>query len=66
MTSSKPTKVGSFHSQEKRKKMAITKIQYQSSCPYGHEEIDFVDLEHRKYVYCYECKKKYFQEDYEC
>jgi len=46
--------------------MAITKIQYQSSCPYGHEEIDFIDLEYRKYVYCYKCKKKYFQEDYEC
>ena len=26
MTSSKPTKVGSFHSQEKRKKMAQTKL----------------------------------------
>ena len=42
--------------------MAITKIQYQSSCPYGHEEIDYVDLQHRKYVYCYECKKKYINE----
>ena len=47
-------------------RMAITEIQYQSSCPYGHKEIDFVDLEHRKYVYCYKCKQKYFQEDYEC
>lgn len=33
-------------------------------CPYGHKNIDFVDLGDRKYVYCYSCKKKYSLGDY--
>jgi hypothetical protein len=35
-----------------------------SSCPLGHTDIDFVDLENLKYTFCYECNKKYYKEDY--
>jgi len=38
MTSSKPTKVGSFHSQEKEKKMAQTKFKMLINCI--HKESD--------------------------
>lgn len=35
-------------------------------CPKGHENIDIVDIPQRGwYVYCYDCKKKYFEEDYD-
>ena len=34
-------------------------------CPFGHKVIDFVNLIHRKYTYCYTCKKKFSQGDYE-
>jgi len=45
--------------------MAVTRIQFQSSCPFGHKEIDFVDLGHRKYIFCYRCNKQFIQEDFE-
>lgn len=45
--------------------MAITKIKYQSACPYGHENIDFIDLVHRQFIFCYNCNKKYIQKDFE-
>lgn len=45
--------------------MGVTRIKFQSACPYGHEEIEYIDLTHRAYVFCYTCKKQYIQEDFE-
>lgn len=33
-------------------------------CPHGDKEVDFVNLGHRQYVFCYVCQCKYFEEDY--
>lgn len=40
------------------------KIKWQPACPYGHENIDYVDLGHRDYIFCYKCNKQYIQEDF--
>ena len=32
-------------------------------CPKGHDNCDMVQLSN-KYVFCYTCKEKYFEEDY--
>jgi hypothetical protein len=34
-------------------------------CPKGHDCVDVVDFGDRHYMYCYDCKKKYFDEDFD-
>ena len=33
------------------------------NCPKCKEKLEFIDLLHRKYWYCYKCKKTFFEED---
>jgi hypothetical protein len=39
-------------------------IENEERCPFGHKKIDFVNLGHRSYVFCYDCNKRFVQEDY--
>jgi len=34
------------------------------TCPYGDKEIDYVNLGHRDYIFCYIYQCKYFKEDW--
>jgi len=36
----------------------------ESQCPKGHNKIDYVNLGHRDYCFCYVCKKKYYRCDF--
>jgi hypothetical protein len=36
-----------------------------TKCPKGHTNIDYKGPEPPCYVYCYDCGRKYFQEDYD-
>ena len=44
--------------------MAITRIQFQSNCPYGHDNIEFGGIIN-KYIFCYKCNKRFYEEDFE-
>lgn len=33
-------------------------------CPCGDKEVDYVDTGNNKYVFCYICQTKYYEEDY--
>ena len=38
----------------------------QDECPKGHEkdDVEYVDMVYRQYVFCYVCQKSYSPDDY--
>jgi len=47
------------------KKDKLKNLRDKTVCPFGHDTIDYVNLGHREYIFCYTCGKKFFEEDYE-
>ncbi len=43
----------------------MVNILFEDRCPFGHKNVDFIDLGHRKYIFCYDCNKQFIGEDYE-
>ena len=39
-------------------------IEDEERCPFGHKNIEHAGLVYH-YVFCYDCKKRFTQEDYE-
>lgn len=40
------------------------KIEEQNRCPFGHKNIDFVGLGYHRYIFCYDCNRKFYEEDF--
>jgi len=40
-------------------------VRNKTTCPFGHDNIDYVDMWYYDYVFCYTCGRMFFEEDYE-